>query len=98
MKIMILAGAVMLAGCAAAPPATQIVQVPVHTPCVKDAPAQPEYEFDKLSIDAPAGDKVMALALARDWVRGRRYEEQLAAALEACLPWSGKLKNSSALR
>ena len=83
MKIAILLGAVLLAGCAGAPPATQTVYVPVHRPCVKDVPPAPVYEFDKLPLDAPDGVKV--LALARDWLRGRRYEAQLDALIEGCL-------------
>lgn len=71
-----------LAGCGTAQPATQIVEVPVHTPCVKDVPPAPAYEFDKLPVDASDGAKV--LALARDWVRGRKYEGELHAALEGC--------------
>jgi len=81
-KIIPLVAAVLLAGCAGPPPATQTVYVPVHTPCVKDTPTRPVYEFDKLPLDAPAGDKV--LALARDWPRGRKYEGQLEAALAGC--------------
>lgn len=84
MKILILVVAVLLSGCGTAPPATQTVYVPVHTPCVKDAPVAPVYEFDKLPLDAPAGEKV--LALARDWPRGRRYESMLEASLAACIP------------
>lgn len=83
MKIVIFLGAVLLAGCGTAPPPTQTVDVPVHTPCVKDVPARPEYEFDKLPVDSPAGAKV--LALARDWLRGRKYEEGLFVALSGCL-------------
>lgn len=82
MKIAILLGAVLLTGCGTAPPATQTVYVPVHTPCVKDAPVAPVYEFDKLPLDAPTGEKV--LALARDWSRGRKYEEQLEYLLKGC--------------
>ena len=83
MKIMILSGAVMLAGCAAAPPPTQTVYVPVHAPCVKDVPVMPIYEFDKLPPDTPAGEKV--LALARDWPTGRNYEGLLKAIIAGCL-------------
>lgn len=82
MKIVILLAASLLAGCGTAPPPTQIVEVPVHTPCVKDAPVAPVYEFDKLPLDAPGGDKV--LALARDWLRARKYEGALEGALAGC--------------
>ena len=77
MKIVTIVAMVLLAGCGTAPPATQIVEVPVYAPCVKDVPVSPVYEFDKLPLDAPAGDKV--LALARDWLRGRKYEGALEA-------------------
>ena len=82
MKIAILLGGVLLAGCGTAPPATQTAYVPVHTPCVKGKPVAPVYEFDKLPLGAPDGAKV--LALARDWVRGRKYEGQLEAAVSGC--------------
>lgn len=73
----------MLSGCGTAPPATQIIEVPVYTPCVRDVPPAPAYEFDKLPFDAAAGDKV--LALARDWPRGRAYEGKLEAAIAGCI-------------
>jgi len=82
MKIVIFLGAVLMAGCAGLPPATQSVYVPVHKPCVKDVPARPAYQFDKLPLNAPAGDKV--LALARDWPLGRRYEQALEAVIAGC--------------
>lgn len=82
MKITTIVIIVLLAGCGTAPPATQIVEVPVYAPCVKDVPARPEYEFDKLPLAAPAGEKV--LALARDWLRGRKYEGELEANLAGC--------------
>lgn len=81
MKKLILVLAV--AGCGSAPPAPQIVNVPTYTPCVKDVPARPEFEFGKLGLDAADGDKV--LALARDWPRGRKYEGELEAAIAGCL-------------
>lgn len=81
-KIIPLVAAALLAGCGTAPPAMQTVYVPVHTPCVKDAPVAPVYEFDKLPMDAPDGAKV--LALARDWLRGRKYEDALAAIVAGC--------------
>lgn len=82
-KIIPLVAAALLAGCGTAPPATQTVYVPVHTPCVKEVPVAPVYEFDKLPADAPAGAKV--LALARDWPTGRKHEGQLEAVLKGCL-------------
>jgi hypothetical protein len=82
MKTMIFFGAVLLVGCGTAPPATQIVEVPVHTPCVKDVPAAPVYEFDRLPLDASDGEKV--LALARDWSLAQSYEIKLTAALSQC--------------
>jgi len=76
-------------GCASAPP-TQTVYVPVHTPCVKDAPPAPVYEFDKLPIDAADGAKV--LALARDWPMGRKYEVALRAVVAGCVTKVTKLQ------
>ena len=83
MKTIIFVGAVLLAGCGTAPLATQTVYVPVHTPCMKGVPVAPVHEFDKLPLDAPAGEKV--LALARDWPVGRKYEGKLEAALAGCV-------------
>ncbi|OEZ90737.1 hypothetical protein [Duganella phyllosphaerae] len=82
-KIIPLVAALVLAGCGIAPPATQIVEVPVYVPCVKDVPAAPAYEFDKLPMDASDGVKI--LALARDWPRGRKYEGEMVAAIAGCL-------------
>lgn len=82
MKLVIFLGAVLLAGCASAPPATQPAYVPVHTPCVKNAPVAPVYEFDKLPLSAADGRKI--LALARDWSLGRKYEGDLLAAFAGC--------------
>lgn len=83
MKIAIIFGALLLAGCGTALPATQFVEVPVHAPCVKGVPAAPAYEFDKLPLDAAAGEKV--LALARDWLHGRKYEGELIALISGCV-------------
>ena len=83
MKIAIILGALLLTGCGTAPPTTQTVYVPVHTPCVKNKPVAPVYEFDKLPLDAPDGEKV--LALARDWPKGRKYEWALESVIVGCL-------------
>ncbi|OYO30213.1 hypothetical protein [Janthinobacterium sp. PC23-8] len=73
---------VLLTGCASAPPAAQRVEIPVFTPCVKAVPQHPDYEFDKLPATAIDGEVI--LALARDWLRGRKYEGALAALVEGC--------------
>jgi hypothetical protein len=44
---------------------------------------KPDFEFGKLSITDSEGAKV--LALARDWPRGRAYEEKLEAVIAGCL-------------
>ena len=72
----------MLAGCATTPPAPVRVEIPVFTPCVKMEISKPAYEFDKLPSTATDGEII--LALARDWSRGRPYEEALLAILEGC--------------
>lgn len=81
-KIIPLLAAALLAGCGTMSPPTQTVYVPVHTPCVKDVPAAPMYEFDKLPLNASAGEKV--LALARDWLHGRKYEGELESIVAGC--------------
>ncbi len=76
-------GVALLAGCASAPrPATQTVEIPVFTPCVKEVPPRPDYEFAKLSLDAADGEKV--LALARDWPRAMKYGGDLEAVIAGC--------------
>lgn len=75
--------AVLLAGCASAPPAPVRVEVPVMVPCVGEVPARPAYEFDKLSASATDGEII--LALARDWARGRKYERDLEVAIAGCI-------------
>jgi len=82
-KIISVAAMALMAGCGAAPPITQQVDIPVFTPCVKEAIPKPEFEFDKLSLDAADGEKI--LALARDWPRGRTYEGKLEAVIAGCL-------------
>ena len=72
----------VLVGCGSAPPALQRVEVPVFTPCVKVVPQRPVYEFDQLAPAATDGEFV--LALARDWLRGRKYEVELEAAIARC--------------
>jgi hypothetical protein len=76
--------AVLLGGCASAPPAPQRVEIPVFTPCVKVQVPRPAYEFDKLPSTATDGEIV--LALARDWPRGRKYEVELEAVIVGCNP------------
>ena len=77
-----IACAVLLAGCASAPPAPVRVEIPVFTPCVKVVPQRPIYEFDKLPATATDGEII--LALARDWPQGREYEKVLGAVIEGC--------------
>ena len=72
----------VLAGCGSAPPAPQRVEVPIFTPCVKEVPQRPVYEFDKLAPMATDGEVV--LALARDWPLGRAYEAQLEVVIAGC--------------
>lgn len=83
-KLAGLAACALIASCASAPPpATQVVQVPVAVPCVKDAPARSVYEFDKLPATASDGEKI--LALVRDWARYRKYTGELEAIVAGCL-------------
>lgn len=88
-KTIPLVAALVLASCVTAP-ARQAVYVPVHTPCVKDVPVEPVYEFDKLALDATSGEKV--LALARDWTRGRVYEGKIKSILDGCIISNNKLR------
>lgn len=74
---------VLLAGCTTAPLAPVRVEVPVMVPCIGAVPARPAYEFDKLPATATDGEII--LALSRDWLRGRAYEEALQAIVYGCL-------------
>ncbi len=74
--------ALLLAGCGSAPPALQRVEIPVFTPCVREVPQRPVYEFDQLAPMATDGEII--LALARDWPRGRKYEGELEAVIAGC--------------
>ena len=51
-------------------------------PCIGETPARPGCEINKLLITATNGEVV--LALARDWPRGRKYEEELEAIISGC--------------
>lgn len=76
------AAVALLAGCASAPAPPLRVEIPIFTPCVKMQIQAPVYEFDKLPSGAADGEIV--LAMARDWLRGRKYEGELEAALAGC--------------
>ena len=82
MNATMLLWAVLLGGCAGAPPVIQEVKVPVSVPCVLSVPSRPDFEFGKLTLVASDGEKI--LALARDWPRGRKYEGELEAVIEGC--------------
>ena len=82
-SLLLLIASMVVAGCGAAPPITQQVDIPIFTPCVKEVIPKPDYEFGKLSLDAADGEKV--LALARDWPRGRAYEGKLEALIAGCM-------------
>jgi hypothetical protein len=73
---------IFLAGCASAHPATQVVKVPVYTPCVKVVPAKPVLSSRSLAPDASDGEKV--LAIIRDLLASLKYEGALEAVVEGC--------------
>lgn len=84
-KLISLVVAATLAGCGtASAPATQRFDVPVPVSCVKaiDVPQRPDYAVEKLTPTASDGEKV--LALASDWLCGRRYEGALEAVIAGC--------------
>lgn len=76
--------ALLLAGCGSAPLAPQRIEVPVFTPCVDVVPKRPAYDLSQLTPEASDGEIV--LALARDWLRGRKYEADLEAVIAGCIP------------
>lgn len=69
----------LLVGCASKP---LEVKIPVYVPCVKDKPARPAYETEKLTAASSDGEKV--LALARDKPTHLKYEGQLEAVIAGC--------------
>ena len=81
-KFASLALVALLAGCASAPPAQVRVEVPVMVACIGEVPPRPGYEFDKLMSTATDGEII--LALARDWTRGRFYEQSLEIIIAGC--------------
>ena len=74
--------AVLVAGCTSAPPAPVRVEVPVMVPCIGAVPLRPAYEFDQLPATATDGEII--LALARDWLRGRKYQMDLELLVLRC--------------
>lgn len=78
----------LLAGCTSAPPAPVRVEVPVMVPCIGELPPRPVIEFDNLTATATDGEII--LALARGWVRGRKYEGELESLIAGCLTLQGK--------
>lgn len=81
-KLASLGVVVVLVGCVSARPTPQRVEIPIFTPCVKEVPQRPAYEFDRLPATASDGEVI--LALARDWPRGRLYEGGLEAVIAGC--------------
>lgn len=84
MRFLVLAFALVLAGCASTAPVITEVKVPVSVPCIKpeQVPQRPDYETPKLDDTTSDGNKV--LALARDWARSRGYESKLEAIAGEC--------------
>ncbi|MDX8121563.1 hypothetical protein SKZ59_07270 [Janthinobacterium sp. GMG2] len=81
-KLEVLGAFLLLSGCGTILPASVHIEVPVMVPCVGEVPLRPAYEFDKLAPDMTDGEIV--LALARDWPRGRKYEEELVSIVAGC--------------
>lgn len=72
----------LLAGCTTVPSAPIRVDVPLMVPCLGEVPVRPAYEFEQLAPSATDGEII--LALARDWMRGRKYEAELIAVISGC--------------
>lgn len=73
---------VMLGGCSATMPKTQIVEVPVPVPCIKDMPPKPPLVTN--GELAAMNDYQLPLALFRDREQRQGYEEKLEALMELC--------------
>jgi hypothetical protein len=81
-RLVVIFGMLALAGCTNTPLAPVHVEVPVMVPCIGEVPPRPAYEFDKLAATSTDGEII--LALARDWPRGRSYEQFLEAIIAGC--------------
>lgn len=80
-KLMGLALASLLAGCATTEPRIvyRDVKVPIPVPCKVDLPAEPDYATNSLALDAPIFDMVRALLVEREQRKARDVEVTAAA-------------------
>lgn len=79
MKLMTLILVLALAGCASQP---QTIHVPVPTPCQASVPAEPEYNFPKLTKQNTMFEAVRALLADREL--SLAYELELRAIVDTC--------------
>jgi uncharacterized lipoprotein YajG len=82
--LLVLAGAVFIAGCETAPPIveTVIVEKPVPVPCKIPSITRPLFEVNRVS---PADDMVtINRALRAELEQRRGYEIKLEAGVKAC--------------
>lgn len=86
-KLIILAIASLLGGCATTTPPgintiIQKVEIPIAVICKAEIPTRPDFNFDKLSPDQDIFDKSKAALADRRLYSG--YETELLAALKSC--------------
>lgn len=80
----------LLAGCASTP-APQVVNVPVHVPCLGALPERPAPQF---GTGPYPGDKEAAKLAVLDSLAFQGYATKLEAAMAGCLP----IKSNEAIR
>lgn len=80
MRALAFAAALLLTGCATAPPAR--VEIPVPVMCRVEMPASPAWATESLAPDAGIWDQVKALLAEREQAAG--YIAELRAAASSC--------------
>jgi hypothetical protein len=86
-KFILLATLIALGGCATdggvVKTVVQKVEIPISVPCKAKVPTKPNFNFDNLKEEQGIDDKVKSLLADRKLHLG--YEEDLSAALNACV-------------
>lgn len=77
---------ILLGGCATTDPVintvVQRVEVPIAMPCAAEIPLQPEFNFNKMTIENDIFEKTRAVLA--DQELHTAYETELLAALKSC--------------
>lgn len=74
--------AMLVAGCETTPKVPEEVLIPIAVPCKVETPAEPDYQFYKLTPEDTIWTKVQVLLSDRQLALA--YQMELRAALAAC--------------